>query len=111
LPWPIPSGSIQRLILSKKFAGKFRPSKLRAAAGCSVHDEHRVASLALGIFLDLAERPIMNPQLWQAFTGGELEIANGVIALGRWWVIDAAERADWGNKKSRYRENSAHDFV
>src|SRR5204862_2901904 len=85
----------------EKFAGEFRPNKLRTAAGGSVHDQNRIARLALVVFVDLAERPIMNPQLRQAFTGSEFEIANGVIAFDRRRVIRRQSAARSQNQQKR----------
>src|SRR5207237_4159744 len=75
-------GRIERLIFSEKLAREFRADKLRTVAGGSVHDQNRIARLALVVFVDLAERPIMNPQLRQAFTGSEFETADDEIGFG-----------------------------
>jgi hypothetical protein len=75
------------LIFPKQFAGEFRANELRAAAGGSVHDKHGVRHFAGRVFVDFAECPIMNFQLGQRFAGSKLEIPDGLIALGRWWII------------------------
>ena len=44
---------IERLILSEKFAGKFRTNELRAAARRPVHDENGVGVLPCAFFCGL----------------------------------------------------------
>ena len=78
---------IERLIFSEQFAGKFRANKLRAAAGCAVHDQNGVGRFALRIFLRFSQCPVMEPQLRQGFAGCEFEIANREIAFGRRRII------------------------
>ena len=78
---------IERLVLPEKFAGKFRPDKLRAAARRPVRDQNGVAHIPFRILVDLPERPIMNPQLRQRLAGSELEVANRVIAFRRRRII------------------------
>ena len=56
---------VERLIFPEKFPGKFRPDKLRAAAGRSVRDQNGITHIPVRILVDLPERPIMNPQLRQ----------------------------------------------
>jgi hypothetical protein len=73
---------IERLARTEKFTGEFRANKLRAAAGCSVHDENCISRFALSIFLRFSERPVMNPQPRQCFAGLKFAIPNGIIALG-----------------------------
>src|ERR1051325_1291320 len=79
--------SVERLLFSEKFAGKLGPDKLSTGASCAVQDEDRVRRFALRILLDLPDRPIVNPQLWQDFARSELEIADGVIGFNRRRVI------------------------
>ena len=67
---------VERLILSKQFAGKFRANKLRAAARCPVHDENGIGSLALRVFLRFPQCSIMDTQLRQCFARLKFEIAN-----------------------------------
>ena len=101
-------GRVERLTLPEKFAREFRPDKLRAAPGRSVHDEHRVARLALRVFLSFPERPVMNPQLRQAFARGEFEIANCVIAF-RWrWIIRRAQRKHRREQCDESKKLTAH---
>lgn len=69
----------ERLGLAEKFAGKFRPNELPAAAGRSVHDENDAAF----VVVDLAERAVMNLQLRPGLVGSEFEIANDVISFVR----------------------------
>ena len=51
---------VERLIFAEKLAGKLGPDKLRATAGCPVHDQHSIRRFALGILSRFAQRPIMN---------------------------------------------------
>ena len=51
---------VERLIFSKQLAGKFRANKLRAAAGCPVHDQNRICRFALRIFLRFSQRSVMD---------------------------------------------------
>jgi hypothetical protein len=102
---------IERVIFSEKFARKLLTDKLRTVAGRSVHDENGVAALAFRVFIDLAERSIMNPQLRQGSAGCELEIVNRIIALGRRRIIGSPRRANRCDTDERCRDNSAHDFV
>ena len=78
---------VERLIFSKQLAGKFRANKLRAAAGCPVHDQNGIGRFALRIFLRFSQRPIMDAQLRQCFAGLKFEIANREIAFGRRGII------------------------
>ncbi len=75
-------GRIERLIFSEQLAGEFGSNKLRATAGGSVHDENGIRDVSFRVFVDLTERSVMDPQFGQRFTGGEFEIANGIIAFG-----------------------------
>ena len=84
--------SIQRLTSTKKFTGKFRSNKLRAAAGRSVHDQNCIGRFALRIFLRFAERPVVDAQLRQRFARLKFKIRNRVIAFSRWGII--ASRRD-----------------
>src|SRR6266481_9575670 len=69
---------IERLIFSEKFAREFRPNKLRAAAGCSMHNENGVPRLAPAVVVDLAQRSIVDSPFGQSLTRRELEIADRV---------------------------------
>ena len=51
----------------EKLASKFRANELCAAASGTMHDEHGIARFALPVFVDLADCPVMNPQLRQRF--------------------------------------------
>ena len=51
---------VERLIFSKQLTGKFRANKLRAAAGCPVHDQNGICRFALRIFLRFSQCPIMD---------------------------------------------------
>ena len=104
-------GRIERLILSEQFAGKFRPDKLCAAAGGSMHDENGIARLALIVFVDLAERSIMDSQFGRSLTGRELKIADRVIGFDWRRIIGGARRVGRCDTEKAGDENSKHDFV
>ncbi len=74
---------IEWLIFAEKFTSELRPDELPAVAGRTVGDQDSVGNFAGSVFVDLAERPIMNFQLGQGFAGSEFEIANRVVAFGR----------------------------
>lgn len=81
---------VEWLIFSKKFARELRPDELRSAPGCPVQDQHRVRRFALGIFIHLAKRAIMNPQFRQRLAGSKSEIADYVISFCRRGIIRCA---------------------
>src|SRR5712692_5130324 len=56
------SRGVEQLVLSEKFAGEFRPNKLRAAAGGPVDDQNGITRFAPIVFVNLAECSIMNSQ-------------------------------------------------
>ena len=78
---------IERLIFSEKLASEFGANKLRAAAGCSVHDENRIGRFALRVLLGFSQRAIVNPQFRQSFARLKFEVANREIAFGRRGII------------------------
>jgi hypothetical protein len=77
------SRRVERLIFTEQFTGEFRLDGLRAAASRPMHDENGISDFSLCVFLDLAQRSIMNPQLRQSFTRCELEILDRIVAFAR----------------------------
>ena len=86
----------KRLARAEKFAGKFRPDELPAAAGGAVGNQNRIAHDAFVVFHRFAKRPVMDLQFRQRFARGEFEIANDVIAFRR--------RQIFGGAKNRRRD-------
>ena len=54
---------IERLIFSKQFTRKFRTNKLRAAAGCSMHDQNGISRFAFRILFRFPQCSVMKTQL------------------------------------------------
>ena len=106
---------VEWLIFSKKLAGKFRANKLRAAAGCPVHDQNRIGRFALRIFLRFSERPIMDAQLRQCFAGLKFEIGNREIAFGRRGIIcggrDTRNQDRWENYEDSDYSIHVNDYA
>ena len=96
---------IKWLIFTEQFAGKFRANKLRAAAGCPVHDEHCVLCFALRIFLRFPDGSIMDTQLRQRFARGKFEIVDCEVGFDRRRVI-GCERESRGQDRRDNCENS-----
>src|ERR1700693_6136224 len=102
--------NIERLIFAEKFTGEFWSNELRTAPGRPVHDENRVGRLAVRIFLNLAERAVMNFQFRQRFAGPEFEVANRVIAFSWRRIIGGLCSIASGDTNKEDGENSAHGF-
>src|SRR5262249_55480368 len=102
---------VERLIFTEKFAGKLRSNKLRAAAGCPVHDQNRVRDLAARVLVDFAERAVMDFQFGQRFAGSEFEIVDGVIAFGWRRIVVGTNKivsCVGSEHASKCRETSGH---
>src|SRR5437016_5592501 len=105
------SRRVERLILTEEFTGKFGADKLRAAPGCSVHDQNGVGNFSLRIFVDLADRSIMNPQFGQRFAVREFEIVNRVLALSRRRIIGGQRNTGRGDQQSDYEYSESRDHL
>ena len=76
-----------------------------------MRDQHCVSHIALRVFVDLAQRSIMNPQLGQRFAGRELEIANDVIAFRRRRIIGGNRGANRYELKNAADVNSLRSSI
>ena len=92
---------IERLSRAEKFAGKFRPNELCAAAGRAVRNQDGVANFAMRVGVGLADGAVMNAQLRQCFAGSEFEIFDDVIAFDRRGIIG---REQWSRRGEGERQ-------
>src|SRR5947209_20558544 len=74
---------IELLIFYEKLASEFGANKLRAAAGCSVHDENSIGRFALRVLLGFSQRAIVNRQFRQGFARLKFEVSSRESAFVR----------------------------
>jgi len=96
---------IEQLSGAKELAGELGADELRPAARGAVQNQNRIARDSLRVAPRLTERAVMDAQFRQRRAGGEFEILEHDIVLGRCGIFRRHER---GRHEQQERNDQTH---